>query len=260
MDRASGVLILNSPSTGIPEAILEASVISAKRTAASAALAAMSLVGSQPYRCLGLVGCGYINHEICRFVLKVSPEIQKIVMYDTDDSVAHCVAPAYRKMAGRAQVQCADTLAEVLGACDLISFASTAAQPYLMHLEGCAPGCTILHISLRDLGCEAILSADNLVDDPDHVCRADTSIHLTEQQTGNRAFIRGTLADVLTGRIVARSHAESRTVFSPFGLGMLDLAVGDLVLLYARQKGFTTNIPSFLPDPWRLSLSSQLYQ
>src|SRR5258707_1882796 len=88
VDRASAVVLLNSPQTGRPEAVLEGSVISAKRTAASAALAARCLLkGSQVGR-VGMIGCGLINFEIARFLRAVFPEANTFVLFDKDEARA----------------------------------------------------------------------------------------------------------------------------------------------------------------------------
>jgi ornithine cyclodeaminase len=129
----------------------------------------------------------------------------------------------------------------------LIVFATTAVKPHVADLSECAPGTIVLHTSLRDLTAEVILSSDNVVDDVDHVCRAQTSVHLAEQLVGHRDFIRCTLADVLHGTAAPKSDPSRVTVFSPFGLGVLDLAVGKLAFDFAVERGFGTLIESFLP-------------
>ena len=73
--------------------------------------------------------------------------------------------------------------------------------------------------------------------------QADTSAHLAEQLLGARHFVAGTLADVIEGRCaVDRGRA---IVFSPFGLGMLDVALGKWVYDRAASAGALIEIPDF---------------
>jgi len=68
--RASAVLVLNNCETGYPFAILESSIISAARTAASAALAAHWLNGqSCRAQSLGIVGTGFIARYVYEFLV-----------------------------------------------------------------------------------------------------------------------------------------------------------------------------------------------
>ena len=248
VDRASAVVILNSPQTGRPEAVLEGSVISAKRTAASAALAAQCLLSGSKVGRVGLIGCGLINFEIARFLLAVFPEAETFVLFDKDEARAKQFEN--KKIFDGVGVEIAKDVKAVLRNCPLISIATTALTPHIGELRECPRESAILHISLRDLTPEVILSCDNVVDDIDHVCRAQTSVHLAEQLVGHRKFIRCTLADILRGRAPARNGSETFSVFSPFGLGVLDLAVGKLVRDLALQQGLETVIGSFLPGSW----------
>jgi len=248
-DRASAVVILNSVETGRPRAILEGSIISAKRTAASAALAATYLQRDKT-DCAGIIGCGLINFEIVRALLVACPEIEKLYVFDISPGNARQFRDKCQEVSDRIEVIVAGDVNTVMNKCKLISLATTAAKPHIMDISSALPGSTILHISLRDLAPEIILSCNNIVDDIDHVCRAETSIHLTEQLVRHRDFIRGTLADVTTGSIVARENLNQTVIFSPFGLGILDLALSKFVLERALKKRLGTTIKSFLPDHW----------
>src|SRR6185436_416122 len=81
--RASAVLVLNDYDTGYPFAILESSIISAARTAASAVLAAYWLSGrSRRARSLGIVGTGLIARYIYDFLIETGWEIEEVQLYD----------------------------------------------------------------------------------------------------------------------------------------------------------------------------------
>jgi N-[(2S)-2-amino-2-carboxyethyl]-L-glutamate dehydrogenase len=250
MNRASAVIILNSPQTGRPKAIIEGSIISAKRTGASAALAAQHVHNIERETRLGLIGAGPINFEVLRFLLAAEPLLTNSVVFDLDETRAAQFTQKCASEFRQLIVETTSRIEDVLRSCSLISIATNTSQSHISSLAECQPGSTILHVSLRDLKPEIILDCDNIVDDIDHVCRAQTSVHLAEQWIGERTFLRCTLGDILTGMAPPRRDADGIAVFSPFGLGILDLAVSSLVCDLASDRNVGTIVESFLPDSW----------
>ena len=223
--RASAVLILNDPDTGFPYACLEASVISASRTAALAAIAAdrLSPGGKRPQR-VAFFGTGLIARYLHTFLAATGWSFERIGVHDLSRDSAEGFR-AYLERSGEAgRITVEDDAEQLIGSSDLLVFATTAARPYISDPSWFDHNPLVLHVSLRDLAPEIVLTSANIVDDVEHCLKAETSPHLAEQLTGNRDFVTGTLNDVIDGRVTV---SEGRpVVFSPFGLGVLDLAVG----------------------------------
>ncbi|MDT8912930.1 2,3-diaminopropionate biosynthesis protein SbnB [Amycolatopsis sp. PS_44_ISF1] len=246
LDRASAAMVLNSMTTGHPEALVEASTISARRTAASAAVAASTLTGTTPDTGVSLVGCGVINFEVLRFLLAALPAIDSVTLFDLDEARAAAFAARATVSWPRLKVAVATRIQDGLGAHTLVSFATTATVPYLTG-EHLRPGTLVLHLSLRDFLPTVVLSAVNVVDDADHVCRASTSLHLAEQETGDRRFVTAALGDLLVPGARSPRREDLLTLFSPFGLGVLDLALADFVRREAVRRQLGVQVP-FLPS------------
>jgi ornithine cyclodeaminase len=251
VDRASAAIILNSADTGRPLAIMEGSIVSAQRTAASAALAAAHLHRGLPAARVGLVGCGPIGFEIVRLLRVVFPELRGLLLFDLDPARAEYFGARCREEFGPLDVEVAGSTRDLLASVPLAAFATTALQPHVASLPAGPRPMTILHVSLRDLAPEVVLASDNVVDDVDHVCRAQTSVHLASERSGGCGFVRCTIADVLSGRAPTRGAEDGVTIFSPFGLGILDLAVADLVYRLAREREVGTAFDGFIASGWR---------
>jgi ornithine cyclodeaminase len=139
-----------------------------------------------------------------------------------------------------------DKAEDLVRASDLVVFATVAATPHVTDPAWFEHAPVVLHVSLRDLSTDVILAATNVVDDVEHCLKANTSVHLTEQARGNRDFLAGTLHDVMTGQV--RPPADRPVVFSPFGLGVLDLAVGAHVHEQLRQSGDLAHVDGFFHE------------
>jgi ornithine cyclodeaminase len=222
------VLILNDHDTRYPFTCLESSIISATRTAASAASAAdwLSRGRRRPTR-IGFFGTGLIARYIHTFLAGTGWSFDAIGVHDlsADSAAGFHGYLEQSDTAGRITVH--DSAEQLIRSSDLVVFATVAGQPHVSDLSWFEHNPLVLHVSLRDLAPEIVLASTNIVDDVEHCLKANTSPHLAEQLTGNRDFLHGTLDDVMAGRVMV--PANRPLVFSPFGLGVLDLAVGKYV-------------------------------
>ncbi|MEU3712668.1 2,3-diaminopropionate biosynthesis protein SbnB [Streptomyces catenulae] len=245
--RASAVLILNDPETGYPFACLESSIVSAARTAASAALAAdrLSRGRARPAR-VGFIGSGLIARHIHTYLARTGWEFDEIGVHDL--SADHAAGfRGYLESSGvGGRITVHSGAEQLIRSSDLVVFATVAAAPHVGDPSWFAHNPLVLNVSLRDLAPEVLLASANFVDDVEHCLKADTSPHLTEQLTGGRDFLDGTLYDVLTGR--TEVPADRPVVFSPFGLGVLDLAVGKRVYDAVRDAGELRTVDGFFHE------------
>ncbi|MFI0483409.1 2,3-diaminopropionate biosynthesis protein SbnB [Actinomadura sp. 9N215] len=245
--RASAVLILNDAESGYPFACLESSIISASRTAASAALAAGALAdarGDRPRR-VGFIGAGLIARYVHTYLAAHGFAFDALGVHDLSAEHAEGFT-GYLRRTEDGDVTVHDTAEALIRSSDLVVFATVAGEPHVTDPSWFAHGPLVLHVSLRDLSPEIILSSYNVVDDVEHCLKANTSPHLAEQRAGNRDFVAGTLYDVLTGKTVP--PADGPVVFSPFGLGVLDLAVARHVYDQVAASGALHTVPGFFHD------------
>lgn len=228
LPRASAVLILNDPGTGYPFACLESSIISATRTAALATSAAdwLSRGRARPAR-VGFFGAGLIARYIHTFLAGTGWSFEEIGLYDVSAESAAGFRGYLQRSGTTGRVTVHDHGERLIRSSDLVVFATVAGKPHVTDVRWFEHGPLVLHVSLRDLAPEILVASTNFVDDVEHCLKADTSPHLAEQLTGRRDFLQGTLDDVMAGRVTVPSTRP--VVFSPFGLGVLDLAVGKYV-------------------------------
>ncbi|MGY0057914.1 2,3-diaminopropionate biosynthesis protein SbnB [Streptomyces sp. LZ34] len=245
--RASAVVVLNDQATGYPIACMESSIISAARTAGSAALAAdwLTRERGRPRR-VGFFGAGFIARYIHTYLHGAGWSFDEVGVHDLSLEHAGGFRSYVERTGAGGRITVHDKAEDLIRSSDLVVFATVAGTPHVAEADWFSHHPVVLHISLRDLAPEIVLKSANIVDDIEHCLKADTSPHLVEQAVGNRDFIDGTLYDVMSGRV--RLPEDRPIVFSPFGLGVLDLAVSKHVYDVVRDRGELRIISDFFHE------------
>jgi len=228
--RAQALVILNDAQTGSPLAIMDAAEINLLRTVASAHLVQSKLQDLEICSSgrLGVIGAGRIARSYADFRGRMGVGPERISVYDSSQAAAECFRDEMRDC--RLDVTVAGSCAEVIRGADVVLFATTAPSPHVFDPALFHAGQLVLHLSLRDLSPEVIVRANNVTDDRQQAESHGTSLDLTARN--GESAIDGTVFELLTDTL--KLVPERPTIFSPFGLGVLDLALAARVYRTVR--------------------------
>jgi ornithine cyclodeaminase/alanine dehydrogenase-like protein (mu-crystallin family) len=236
LDTHLGAVILHSGETGEPLAFMNASAITAIRTAAVSAVATRLLARSDA-SVLAILGAG-VQARSHLEALPLVRGIGEIRIYSRDRVKAEGL------VGGRGRVY-DDAETAVRGA-DIIVTATSSREPVLRR-EWIAPGAHINAVgssiaAARELDSATVAAASLFVDRRESTVNeaGDYLFALREGAISGPEHIRAELGEILTGTAPGRTSDHEITLFKSLGLAVEDLAAAQYVYRQAQVKKLGT--------------------
>lgn len=253
--RSQGLLLMFDQEVAWPRVLMEAAYISAMRTAAVSAVAAVSL-GAAATSKLAVIGCGTLAKMHLTLLHGAVPGLVEISLYDANPAVAATLAEAIRQdeTAADLKVRVAADARECVRDAHLVVTTTTVTEGYLPY-AWLTPGALVAHVSLDDVLPDVVHRAGLvLVDDWNLVSHdhrrllgrmyrsgalrgPDGSHHPDAPHDPAARQVDGTLGDVLLGAHPGRADEDEVILSNPFGMSILDIALGDQVAQAAARLG-----------------------
>ena len=225
-----GMYMLASAGNGEVLTFIDAQELTARRTAATSALASRFL-SRDSSRCLLVMGTGRLAAEVIPAHAAVRP-IEQVLIWGRNRERASSLADRINEtLALRAQP--VDSLDHALSQADIISTVTASFDPILRG-RSLRPGTHIDLIggytpSMREADDDVIRAAAIYLDKMSSAVREAGDIaNPLERGIIDRSAIRGDLFDLCTGRAPKRSADRDITLFKSVGLALEDLAAAAL--------------------------------
>jgi ornithine cyclodeaminase len=243
LDAHQGAVLLSNGETGELEGLLNASALTAIRTAAVSAVATQALA-RQAARTLAIIGAGVQARAHLEAMGVVHPFERAFVWSRTPEHARRVAEEA----AVPFPVEAAQSAEEALEGADVIVTVTSSPEP-VVRREWIADGAHINAVGAsiptsRELDTATVAAAALFVDRRESTENesGDYLVPLREQAIGPE-HIRAEVGEVLIGAHSGRTSAEEITIFKSLGLAVEDLAAAEYAVRRARELGFGTEVP-----------------
>ncbi len=235
LDTHLGAVLLHSGETGQLMGVMNASAITAIRTAAVSAVATR-LLARESARSLAIIGAGVQG----RTHLEAIPLVRDI----DDIRIVSRTRGKAEALAGKG-VRVVESVEEAVRGADIIVTATSSREPVIKR-EWIADGVHINAVGssiavARELDGATVAAAALFVDRRESTVNesGDYLAALREGAIGE-GHIRGEIGDILTGKTSGRTSPNEITLFKSLGLAVEDLASAEFLFEKAKREGAGT--------------------
>jgi ornithine cyclodeaminase len=233
LDPHQGSVSLHDGETGALRVLVNASAVTAIRTAAVSALATRTLARDGAKVC-AIVGAGHQAHAHVRAMRAARPFDRILLASRTPEHA--------RELAAEAGVEAAETVEEAVRAADVVCTVTSSAEPVLER-AWLRPGAHVNAVGAcfphtRELDTATVADAALYVDRRESA-ENEAGDYLIPLRAGaiGEGHIRAELGEVLIGAAPGRESDEQLTVFESLGLAIEDLAATEYLARRARETG-----------------------
>lgn len=233
-----GLLVLNDQETGFPLCIMDATWITAIRTAAVSTLAAKYFLKTNP-RLLGIIGAGTQGTYHAEMLKYVFPSIQEVFAFDNSQEQFE-IFRAYLQDRCKLIVTSASDPKNVFEESDLVITATSKQPVPLVKKSWLKQGGFYIGLEAFRFWCEeALLSADKFV--TDDWKQAQSFLKITKHIV-KAPKLYAEISEIVIGAKPGRQKKDERIVCIFVGMGLVDIALGDLIYKMALEKGIGNDL------------------
>jgi 2,3-diaminopropionate biosynthesis protein SbnB len=248
--RATALIILNDPATGVPVALMEGSIISAIRTGAMTGVAAKYLARPDTSS-VGIIGTGVQSRTQLLALCAVLESIREVKIYNRTRETAVRFATEMGARTGKS-ITIVDSPEDAVRGLDLALVATTAHQP-LMKGAWLSPGMLTVQFSGHECDFEVIHRAQKIVCDQWETVKhrgITTPAIMHSQGKLDDSAIYADLGEIVTGKKPGRESPDELIHFAAIGLGVNDVAVASMVFDTATKMGIGTPLSLWKSPMW----------
>jgi ornithine cyclodeaminase/alanine dehydrogenase-like protein (mu-crystallin family) len=256
LDAHQGLVTLFDGETGVPTAILDASAVTAVRTAAVTAVAT-GVLARDDARTLAILGAGtqarahlralagVRDFELVRVYAPTRAHVQEMIQEMTGEMAREAAGPGGT---ARPELSVAASAEEAARGADVVVTVTSAREPVLRR-AWLKPGAHVSAVGAstpqaRELDTDTVAASALFCDSRESLRHeaGEFRLAVTEGKIAGEEHVRAELGEVLAGTAAGRRDPAELTLFRSLGLAIEDLAAAETAVAAATARGIGTEV------------------